>query len=143
MKPIHSLTAACAALAAAAAAFAAVPPTEVTEVRDPMHGVEIVDPYRWLEGSDAPEITGDAELDARVSAWTDAQNAYTREVLDELPGRAALESRLRELMEVAAVASPAVRGNPAARPSGRSTCRRAWTGSPGSFSTPMHWTRAG
>jgi prolyl oligopeptidase len=111
MKPILSLTAACAALAAAAAAFAAVPPTEVTEVRDPLHGVEIVDPYRWLEGSDAPEIAGDAELDARVSAWTDAQNAYTREVLDGLPGRAALESRLRELMEVAAVASPAVRGN--------------------------------
>jgi prolyl oligopeptidase len=103
MKPILSLTAACAALAAAAAAFAAVPPTEVTEVRDPLHGVEIVDPYRWLEGSDAPEIAGDAELDARVSAWTDAQNAYTREVLDGLGGRRGFARRARQpLFHVAA-----------------------------------------
>ena len=31
------------------------------------------------------------------STWTDAQNAYTRSVLDNLPGRDQLESRLREL----------------------------------------------
>lgn len=90
---------------------AEVPTTEVIEVHDQLHGTEIVDPYRWLEGSAAPEVEDDPELDARVSAWTDAQNAYTREVLDGLPGREALEGRLRELLEVAAVASPEVRRN--------------------------------
>jgi prolyl oligopeptidase len=92
-------------------AVAGVPATEVIEVREDLHGVEIVDPYRWLEGSAAPEVGGDPELDARVSAWMDAQNQYTRDTLDTLPGRGALENRLRELMEISAVSSPDVRGN--------------------------------
>ena len=31
------------------------PPTEVREVVDTLHGVEISDPYRWLEDQEAPE----------------------------------------------------------------------------------------
>ena len=89
-----------------------VPKTERHEVRETIHGTEIVDPYRWLEGSAAPEIEGaDAELDARVTKWTDAQNAYTREILDALPGREKLESRLRELMEVGSIQAPSMRRN--------------------------------
>ena len=84
-----------------AASGPSVPETEVREVRDVLHGTEVVDPYRWLEGSDAPEIEGeDTALDAEVAAWTDAQNAYTRSVLDGLPGRAQLEDRFRELLEI-------------------------------------------
>ncbi|MDX1584799.1 MAG: hypothetical protein R3338_14465, partial [Thermoanaerobaculia bacterium] len=86
-----------------------VPETEREEVRDTVHGVEIVDPYRWLEGSAAPEIDDDPELDERVSEWTDAQNAYTRQILDNLPGREELEARLRELMEVGSVSAPTMR----------------------------------
>ena len=89
-----------------------VPETERIEVRETINGIEIVDPYRWLEGSAAPEIEGtDAELDARVSKWTDAQNAYTRKVLDSLAGRKELESRLRQLMEVGSVTAPSMRRN--------------------------------
>lgn len=89
-----------------------VPTTEREEVRETIHGVEIMDPYRWLEGSAAPELEGDgAELDARVSKWTDAQNAYTRELLDSLPGREKLESRLRQLMEVGSISAPTMRRN--------------------------------
>ncbi len=80
-------------LATVAAATAASPPTtEVQPVRETLHGVEIVDPYRWLEGSAGLETAkADAALDARVAAWTDAQNAYGRSVLDGLPGRKEIE----------------------------------------------------
>ena len=72
----------------AAPAPAAAPPTAAEPVRESVHGVEIVDPYRWLEGSAAPELAApDRDLDERVAVWTDAQNAYTRSVLDGLPGR--------------------------------------------------------
>jgi prolyl oligopeptidase len=92
---------------------AEVPKTDVKPVKEVVHGVEIVDPYRWLEGSAAPELAGkpDKDLDARVSAWTDAQNAYTRSVLDNLPGRKQLEARLRELMQVDTVNAPEMRRN--------------------------------
>ncbi|HWM92445.1 MAG TPA: prolyl oligopeptidase family serine peptidase [Thermoanaerobaculia bacterium] len=75
---------------------AAPPPTETRPVREVLHGTEVIDPYRWLEGSAAPEMSKpDPELDARVGAWTDAQNAWARSVLDNLPGRKELEARVK------------------------------------------------
>ncbi|HEX3554641.1 MAG TPA: prolyl oligopeptidase family serine peptidase [Thermoanaerobaculia bacterium] len=71
------------------------PPTPVEPVKETLHGVEVVDPYRWLEGS-AGLAAPDKALDARVAAWTDAQNAYGRSVLDRLPGRKELETGLRD-----------------------------------------------
>ena len=54
------------------------------ECVDTLHGVEVADPYRWLE---------DAErLESR--AWVDAQNALTRAVLDEA-SRDSLVQKLR------------------------------------------------
>lgn len=85
-------------LSLASPAFAGPPPTEVQPVRETLHGVEVVDPYRWLEGSAG--LDGgktDAALDAKVSAWTDAQNAYTRSVLDLLPRRQEIEARFRAM----------------------------------------------
>src|SRR5919205_659290 len=80
------------------AVHAAPPPTEVQPVKEVLHGVEVVDPYRWLEGSAGLEPgKTDTTLDAKVSAWTDAQNAYTRSVLDRLPRRQEIEARLRKL----------------------------------------------
>ena len=91
--------------------FATPPPTAVEPVTETLHGVELLDPYRWLEGSDAPEIAAPSpELDARVDAWTEAQNAYTRGVLDDLDGRDRLEARLKELLTVGSVSAPDVRG---------------------------------
>ncbi|HYN19560.1 MAG TPA: prolyl oligopeptidase family serine peptidase [Thermoanaerobaculia bacterium] len=84
---------------AGAAASAGPPPSEILPVRDVLHGTEIVDPYRWLEGSDT-----------KVGAWTDAQNAYSRAILDGLPGRKELEERLKSF-----VAKGDFRGAPAAR----------------------------
>lgn len=87
------------------------PETPVEPVAEVLHGVEIVDPYRWLEGSDAPEIEADdPSLDRRVETWTEAQNAYTRGVLDGLPGRGVFDARLGELLETGSVKAPIQRG---------------------------------
>ncbi|MCP3956365.1 MAG: S9 family peptidase [bacterium] len=95
----------------ASAAVAEVPPTTVEPVKETLHGVELVDPYRWLEGSDAPELEEPRpELDARIAKWTEAQNDHTRGVLDNLAGRERLEKRLRELLMVGTVGTPDVRG---------------------------------
>lgn len=80
-------------------------------VTETIHGVTVTDAYRWLEGGAAPELKGEdtRALDARVAAWTDAQNARTRSVLDSLPGRKKLEDRIRPLMEVGTISAPDVR----------------------------------
>jgi prolyl oligopeptidase len=83
--------------------------TKIEPVAETIHGVDIIDNYRWLEG-DTSEPANPQKVTAEVTAWTDAQNAQTREVLDHLPGRKALEERLRQLMEVGAVSAPAMRG---------------------------------
>ena len=70
------------------------------DVIDALHGVEVPDPYRWLEDGEKDE----------VRAWTAGQNARTEEILAGVPGRASLEARLRELFLVGTVSSPSVRG---------------------------------
>src|SRR5918995_5528756 len=67
--------------------------TRVEPVTEVLHGETIVDPYRWLEDSEAAE----------VRAWTAAQNARTEAVLSAVPGRAALERRLTDLLQVGTV----------------------------------------
>src|SRR6202163_3933463 len=49
-------------------------------------GVKMEDPYQWLEKDDDPE----------VKAWSVAQNQQTRDYLDKLPDRAAIEKQLTE-----------------------------------------------
>jgi len=95
---------------AAGTGLASPPPSDTRPVTDTLHGVELTDPYRWLEGDNADsEKMG--QLTEEVISWTDAQNGYTRGVLDNLPGRRALESRLRELMEVGTVSAPRMAGD--------------------------------
>lgn len=91
-------------------ALAAPPATESVPVTDTIHGEKVVDEYRWLEGDNSdPNNMG--LLTDDVVSWTDGQNGYTRSVLDNLPGRAALEDRLRELMEVPSIGTPSAYGN--------------------------------
>ncbi|HEV8229876.1 MAG TPA: prolyl oligopeptidase family serine peptidase [Candidatus Limnocylindria bacterium] len=71
----------------------APPPTPREEAADLWHGERIVDPYRWLEETDAE----------RTRAWTDAQNARTRAVLDAIPQRVHLAERLRALLAVGSI----------------------------------------
>lgn len=91
-------------------ALSAPPETESRPVTQTIHGVEITDNYQWLEGDNSnPANMGILTDD--VAAWTDAQNAYTRSVLDTLPGRKALEERIGELLEVPSIGTPSVYGN--------------------------------
>jgi prolyl oligopeptidase len=70
----------------------------VDDVVEVLHGIPVVDPYRWLEdgGSDA------------TRAWVEAQNARTRAVFDALPRRGQVHRRALELLSVGTVSSPAV-----------------------------------
>lgn len=74
--------------APAAPAAPRVPtPAAVRPVRETHHGVEIVDPYRWLEDGATPEAT----------AFYREQDAHARAAFDRIPGRAGLLARIREL----------------------------------------------
>src|SRR5271163_591872 len=69
------------------AAVSAPPVAPVRMVTDEYFGVKVPDPYRYFEDLANPE----------VAAWFKAQNVYTRSVLAEIPGRAALLTRIAEL----------------------------------------------
>jgi prolyl oligopeptidase len=75
------------------------PPTWTDDVVETLHGVEIPDPYRWLEDADSPE----------VRAWVEAQNEYTRSVLDAVPDRARIHARLDALLQIGSIGTPAPR----------------------------------
>ena len=90
---------------------AAKPPaTRIQPVTEALHGVSMTDNYRWLEG-DNGDAADQGKVTPEVAAWTDAQNAYTRQVLDTLPGRQDVEAKLRPLLEIGAVTAPMVRQN--------------------------------
>jgi prolyl oligopeptidase len=72
------------------------PKTRTDNVKELIHGVEIADPYRWLEDQQSLE----------TRAWIDAQNRYSRALLDSLPGREAQKRRLTELMKVETIDVP-------------------------------------
>ena len=66
----------------------APPDTPKRPVTDEYHGVQVIDDYRWLENWDDPA----------VKQWSAAQNARTREYLDQLPSRPAIKARLKKLV---------------------------------------------
>lgn len=63
----------------------APPAAPVKPVTDTYHGVEIVDPYRWMEDLKAPE----------TQAWIKAQAEHADRTLQALPGRQAIFDRLQ------------------------------------------------
>jgi prolyl oligopeptidase len=73
---------------AQSSAIPAPPATPKRPVNDTYHGVTVSEDYRWLEDWSSPE----------VRQWSAAQNARTREYLDRLPSRPALQQRLTQLI---------------------------------------------
>src|SRR5947209_17877693 len=69
-------------------ALAAPPKAKVEVVEETIHGRKIADPYRWLEDSNS----------AGTQEYVREQLAYTRSILDPLPGRAQIHQRLKELL---------------------------------------------
>ncbi|MBI5089241.1 MAG: S9 family peptidase [Actinobacteria bacterium] len=77
------------------------PPTRREDVVDVVHGVELTDPYRWLEAGDDPD----------VAAWVELQNRYSRQALDARPDRGRWHERLSALVALPTVLSCKVRGD--------------------------------
>jgi prolyl oligopeptidase len=69
------------------------PLTRSDVVVDTLHGVDVADPFRWLEHGD----------DMEVQRWVAAQNAFTRSALDARPDRGLWHERLVALMHLPVV----------------------------------------
>lgn len=66
------------------------PRTPVEPVAERLHGVDVVDPYRWLEDRDS----------ASTRRWLEEQTRYTRAYLENIPGRHCVRKRIEELLQV-------------------------------------------
>ncbi len=72
-----------------------------TAVVDDYFGTRVADPYRWLEDDNSAE----------TAAWVKAENAVTRDYLDRLPGRQAIQDRLTQLSNYPKEGAPARHGD--------------------------------
>src|SRR5215472_17943783 len=76
-------------------------PVRVDAVIETLHGRQIADPYHWLENAESVE----------TQRFVREQNAYTRSVLEAVPGREHLRRRIEQLLTIGRVASPRIGGN--------------------------------
>ena len=67
----------------------AYPDTARGDTVDPQFGVDVADPYRWLED--------DVRVNPKVADWVAAQNKVTDAYLATLPGRDTFKKRMTEL----------------------------------------------
>jgi len=66
-----------------------LPGTPKHPVVNEYHGVKVTDDYQWLEDGKSPDVV----------AWTQAENAHARAILDPLPRRSKIEQFLTKLEE--------------------------------------------
>jgi prolyl oligopeptidase len=76
------------------------PKVKVEVVEDTIHGHKISDPYRWLEKADSPD----------TQAYVHEELAYSRSLLDPLPGREQIQKRLLEMAAIGAIGTPQLAG---------------------------------
>jgi prolyl oligopeptidase len=76
------------------------PNAEKRPLEENFHGTKIVDNYRWLEDGKSPE----------TEKWVEGELAYTRALLDPLPGRDAIHKRLTELLTIGSISAPQIGG---------------------------------
>ncbi|MEM8969455.1 MAG: prolyl oligopeptidase family serine peptidase, partial [Bacteroidota bacterium] len=77
------------------------PPTQTVDYIDDYFGVEVADPYRWLEDDRSEE----------TAEWVGAQNVVTQGYLENIPYREAIEERLTELWNYEKYGTPFKRGD--------------------------------
>src|SRR5579863_5939031 len=77
------------------------PLTQQQPVVDNYFGTEVVDCYQWLEDANSPE----------TQQWVEQQLAYTRRILDPLPGRNELRQRLEQLLQIGSLGDTQVGGD--------------------------------
>jgi prolyl oligopeptidase len=87
--------------ASSGTSFPLAPPRAAQKpVIDMYHGVKVLDNYRWLEDGQSPE----------TQKWVTQEMAYTRGILNRLPGREAIHNRLTELLSIGSVTPPVMAG---------------------------------
>jgi prolyl oligopeptidase len=79
---------------------ATLPEAAVKPVIDMYHGTKVLDNYRWLEDGGSPE----------AQKWVAEEMSYTHAMLNRLPGRAAINKRLTELLSIGSVTPPMIAG---------------------------------
>ena len=79
----------------------AYPPAAKGNVVERLHGVEVADPYRWLEDADSKE----------TKAWVAAQNTLTQSYLSEIPERKPITEQLKKIWNYERILLPAHVGN--------------------------------
>lgn len=72
------------------------PATTKNNVVEKYFGVEVAEPYRWLEN----------DTSSATKAWVAAQNGVTYKYLDQIPFRAGLKKRMTDLMNYPKYNSP-------------------------------------
>ncbi|HEY9619763.1 MAG TPA: prolyl oligopeptidase family serine peptidase [Crinalium sp.] len=77
------------------------PVSSTVDQVDDYHGIQVADPYRWLEDPDSDESR----------AWIDAQNQVTFSYLSSIPKRDALKQRITELWDYEKFGTPFKRGD--------------------------------
>lgn len=80
--------------------FLDYPKTATVDQVDLYHGVEIRDPYRWLEDPESPQ----------TRSWIESQNRLTEHYLESIPLRRQIEERLKELWNFEKYDVPVQRG---------------------------------
>jgi len=85
---------------AVVAAPAAPPKAKVEIVEDTFPGHKIADSYRWLEDADSPA----------TQEFVRQELAYTRGILDPLPGRSQIHQQLTELLSIGNIGTPQIGG---------------------------------
>jgi prolyl oligopeptidase len=65
------------------------PPSKIDPIFDCIHGIQVTDPYRWLEQQDAPQ----------TRKWIEDQTAYTRAYFEAVPERERIGTRVEKLLQ--------------------------------------------
>ena len=77
------------------------PKTNKIEKTDNYFGVEVADPYRWLE-DDTSKATGE---------WVTAQNEVTFNYLNKIPYRETVKKRIESIMNYERLGAPSIEGD--------------------------------
>jgi prolyl oligopeptidase len=74
------------------------PATKRTDFKETLHGVEVPDPYRWLEE--------DVRASQDVKQWVEEENKVTNRYLESIPERKHIQQRLTELWNYEKYSAP-------------------------------------
>jgi len=76
-----------------------LPASRQDNYKEILHGVEIVDPYRWLEDQNSSETRN----------WIQTQNTYSTGLLSQHPSKPAIKARLKEILNIDQIGSLTIR----------------------------------